>query len=277
MFINFMFIPANNIKYIKKSETLANLDNRIFDLEDSILESEFDKAISNISDIKIRDTDWIRLPIEKYYQHEILKGLVDSGINNFVIPKFEGFNDFRRIQTQLLKVNKKIKTILLIENASSYIDMEKILKEYSQHIYGISLGIHDFSFNTGVKNDYKTLKNIRLNIMLLAKTYSVIPIDIVSIYLTDKKKLVKEIIDGFNIGYRAKLLIHPKQLEVLKRTEFYSSNEIDEFKRIVKWYHNKEDQRNAILVDNGRIYEKMHINEIEKVIKWGEEFYESNR
>ena len=209
MFSSFLFIPLNKEKYIKKSESLSNLDNRIFDLEDSILSIDFNKALNNIYTVQLRKTDWIRLPKEKYNDHEIIQKLKEIGINNFVIPKFEGFDEFKSIYTELTKIYKEPRMILLIENSNSYIDLEMILKEYNQNIHGVSLGIHDFCFNTGIYNDYKILKDIRLNIMLLANSYSVVPIDVTSIYLTDERKLVEEIIDGFNIGYRAKLLIHP--------------------------------------------------------------------
>lgn len=276
MFESYMFVPANKKKFIEKSETLIDLGNRIFDLEDSVFETEFDEAIANLSSVKITKSDWVRIPIGKPYQIEMIEKINKLGINNYVIPKFEGYIDFTRVYLDIIDINKKARMILLIENAKSYIELEKILKEFRESIHGVSLGIHDFTFETGMRNDYKLLKNIRINIMLLGKAYSITPIDVVSIHLKDNQKLIEEILDGFNLGYRSKLLIHPSQLEILNKTEFYSLDEIKEFNEVLKYYNKNIHGKEALFSFNGRVYEKMHIEEIKGIIGWGRKFHETD-
>ncbi|MCK9217048.1 MAG: aldolase/citrate lyase family protein [Firmicutes bacterium] len=273
MIESYMFIPANKKKYIIKSETLADLKNRIFDLEDSIMQKEFEKSLAIISEFNIMETDWIRMPAEYFYRTDILKRVNKIGINRFVIPKFNGYTQLNEIVKSIINVNSKAKFILLIENAISYVEIERIIKEYNHIIHGISLGIHDFTYNTGMLNDYKTLRNIRTNIMLLSKAYSIKPIDIASMNLTEEQDLKDEVIDGYNIGYRAKLLIHPNQLEIINKIEFYSLKEIEDLKSILEYYYESVKGKNALFSYKGRVYEKMHIEEMKNIIEWGKNYY----
>lgn len=277
MFESYLFIPANKKKFIDKSSRLVNLDYRIFDLEDSVVKKDLILAIDNLRRTKIFNSDWVRIPIGKTGTDQIIRVVHELGFNNYVIPKFEGYKDFENIYNDIYSVNKQTRLILLLENPKAYLDLEKILAAFSSSIYGVSLGIHDFTYETGMKNDYKLLRNIRTNIMLTAKAYSVIPLDVASMFYKDKKWLEEEILDGFNLGYRGKLFIHPYQLEVLRSVEFYTKSQIEEYERVIKYFTENIQYEDIIFSFNGRVYEKMHIKEIIKVVEWGRTFYGTNR
>lgn len=273
MFKSYMFIPANKKRFIEKSSQLKDLNHRIFDLEDSVVEKDIKIALSNLQKIEILQNDWVRIRIGGSEQNDLINELNKLGFNNYMIPKFCGYEEFYRIFSDIKTINIDARFILLLENPRSYIELEKILIDFSSSIHGISLGIHDFTFITGMKNDYKTLRNIRVNIMIIAKAYSVIPIDVVSMYLKDKKLIEEEIIDGFNLGYRGKLLIHPNQLEVLNGVEFYSLSQVNEYKQIYNHYQEKVQKEDTVFSYNDRVYEKMHIEEIKKILEWESHYY----
>lgn len=275
MFKSYFFIPANKKRFLEKVEKMEGIDYRVFDLEDSILKSDLEKSIDLLLNVNVKKTDWLRIPLFKSSIRNILsKGI---GIDNYVIPKFKGYEDIRKIIEEFLSINPNAKFILLLENAKSYIELEKILLEFNKYIYGISLGIHDFTFETCMKNDYIFLRNIRMNIMILAKAYSVEPIDVVSMYLNNEKALKEEIFDGFKCGYRSKFLIHPFQLEVLKSIPFYTKEEVDEYQKVLSYYYEEIRGKEALFSFNNRVYEKVHIEEIKKIVKWGSEYYGANR
>lgn len=273
MFESYMFIPAHKKKFIDKSLQLENLDYRIFDLEDSVAEEDLEIALENLSATEILQSDWIRIPIGRSRQAKLISEIYKLGLNNYVIPKFTGYEEFISIFSDIVSINKKAKLILLLENPKAYLDLQKILNEFSLSIYGISLGIHDFTFKSGMKNDYKLLRNIRINIMLIAKAYSVKPLDIVSMHLKDRRWLEEEILDGFECGYRGKLLIHPYQLEVLNSVEFYTLEQIKEYEKVLKHFKENIQEEDVVFSYNDRVYEKMHIEEIKKIIEWGKNFY----
>jgi len=277
MIKNYFFVPANKTRFLEKIPTLTDIDYCVFDLEDSVLSSDIQNAFELLSNFKMKNTDWLRIPLIKSEIKAITLKSMQIGLNNYVIPKFNGFDELRKIIQAIQSVNSKAKFILLIENAKSYIELERILVEFNECIHGVSLGIHDFSFSTGLKNDFVFLRNIRMKLMLLAKAYSVEPIDIVSTNLNNEEDLRDEVLDGLKTGYRSKFLIHPFQLAALKAVPYYEKEEIDSYKKILKYYFDYIDGKEALFTYNGRIYEKMHIEEIKKIVKWGDEFYESTR
>lgn len=268
-----MFIPANKKKFIDKSLQIKKLDHRIFDLEDSVAEKDIKNAIKNLGSIEIINSDWIRIPISRDGQVELIKEIQKLGFNNYVIPKYVGHEEFKSIFRDVTSINKHAKFILLLENPKAYLDLERTLNEFSASVYGVSLGIHDFTFESGMKNDYKLLRNIRINIMMIAKAHSVKPLDVVSIHLKDKEWLEEEILDGFESGYRGKLLIHPYQLEVLNNFEFYKLEQVKEYKKVLKHFKENVQEEDVVFSFNDRVYEKMHIEEIKKIVEWGISFY----
>lgn len=273
MFESYLFIPANKKKFIDKSLKLEDLDHRIFDLEDSVAEKDMEIAIDNLKSIVILKSDWVRIPVDRIEQAELINEIHELGFSNYVIPKYAGYEEFKSIFIDITSINKQAKFILLLENPKAYLDLERTLKDFSSFIYGVSLGIHDFAFETGMKNDYKFFRDIRIKIMLIAKAYSVKPLDVVSMHLTDKKWLEEEILDGFKSGYRAKLFIHPYQLEVLKKVKFYTLEEVKEYEKVLNYFKENVKEKDAVFSFNGRVYEKMHIEEIIKIVEWGTSFY----
>lgn len=274
MYTNYFFIPTSKYKYIKKSEKIENIDNRIFDFEDSILDSEIVNSINLLSNVIKRDNDWIRLTIVNY---ELFKNLftkcLGMGYKNFIIPKFSGVDDLSSYIDPILGLNKKAKFILLIENANALTELEIILRKYKFCIQSIGLGIHDFYSDMGMMHDESILKYLRVNLIILAKAYNIEPIDIVSMNISNIDSLKEEIFDGFKCGYRAKFLIHPFQVEVLKSFKFYTYDEVLHCKTILDYYNAEVKGKNAAFSYEGKVYEKMHLKDIGKIIDWGKIYY----
>ncbi|WLR50657.1 aldolase/citrate lyase family protein [Bacillus tianshenii] len=276
MFKSYLFIPANKQRFIEKAAKIPQVDYRVFDLEDSVLASNIEQSLRLLSEIEIKETDWLRIPLLESGIRQVILSSSRIGISQYVIPKFAGFQEIEGIIEEILTINRDAKVLLLLENARSYIELEKILAAFSQSIHGVSLGLHDFAYDTGMKNDYKLLRHIRMNIMLLARAYGVEPIDVVSTHLRNEKLLTEEIFDGFEMGYRAKFLIHPFQLEVLKSVSFYTEEEVNEYKKVLQYYEENIRGKEALFSYNDRVYEKMHLEEIKRIVRWGKTLYGTN-
>ncbi len=113
--------------------------------------------------------------------------------------------------------------------------------------------------------------------MIMAKAYGVVPIDVVPANVKDKEKLIKEIVNGFELGYSEKMFIHPEQLDVLEDIEYYSIDIVDECRKVMLYFEENNKMENEILLLNGRIYEEMHIKKMRKILSWGEMYYGTNR
>lgn len=102
-------------------------------------------------------------------------------------------------------------------------------------------------------------------------------IDVATMNISDIKKFNDEILEGFKCGYRAKFILHPKQLEALNKIQFYTEDEIANYSDILSYYEKEIMGKEALFSYKGKIYEKMHIEHIKEIVKWGNEFYGANR
>lgn len=277
MFSNYFFVPASKERLIKKSEEIKGIDNRIFDFEDSVLSADIESSLKLLEHVEKRETDWIRIPLLEDVFDKILWTTIKMGYNNFIIPKFQSCEELDKYISEILSANENSKFILLIENPHVLVELEKILMKFEKYIHGVGLGSHDFSVKTGIKNDLEILRNIRLNILILAKAYNVEAIDVASMNISNESDFKEEIVDGFNCGYRSKFLLHPFQLQVLNSFAFYTRDEIENYAKILKYYKNDVEGQDALFSYEGKVYEKMHIKQLKKIVNWGRNFYGADR
>lgn len=273
MFSTYFFVPANKLKFLIKSQELKGIDYRIFDFEDSITEGEIDSSLDLLSNISPKETDWIRIPFNIKLANKIIKITSKLKYNNYVIPKFNGYEELKSFLESVEKFNSQTKYILLVENPKSLLDLENIIKVYKDQIRGVGLGIHDFCSITEIENNNDLLRQIRLNTLIICKAYEIEAIDVVSTNIANIEEFNNEILDGFRCGYRSKFILHPNQLEALNKFQFYTKDKINRCLEILSYFEEEIKGKSALFTYEGKVYEKMHIEQMKKIAKWGEKYY----
>lgn len=270
--LSYFFIPANRLSKIKEIKSLS-VDNIIIDLEDSVKLSFCNTLIDEIISSYIDRTLFIRVPLYTL-SNELDLGfyirLKEAGFNNFVFPKIKDNVDFEIIASQ---ISHEQQIIILIENPLMLIKLHTILEKFHVKINGVALGSHDFMSSINAKHIHQNLEYYRNFVLLLAKAYNLHALDIASMELEDSEKLKKEIIDGFNKGFDAKLYIHPWQIKVKDEVEFYKLSDLQWANKIYKEYlkANSFEEFEPIIVD-GHIIEKPHLKKVFAIIKYFENY-----
>ncbi|WP_281863130.1 aldolase/citrate lyase family protein [Planomicrobium okeanokoites] len=272
MFESFIFIPASEKKFISKSENFEVEISRIFDFEDSINEYEVDDSLKNLVKINFRANDWIRLPFDIEQARIIVEDIVN--ISNFIIPKFKNSAELILFINMIKENQHNPKLILLIENAHAYNNINEILKQVKTYIYGVGLGSHDFAFETGIKNNSEYLRSIRINLLIIAKSHQIKPIDFVSRSIDNESEFIADLLEGFNCGYRSKFMINPKQITLTNKHPFFTKQEIEFFREVLNFYNVELQSKSAVFKYKGVLYEKMHLKSFNKFLQWGDKFYE---
>jgi len=87
--------------------------------------------------------------------------------------------------------------------------------------------------------------------------------------LNDMASFENEILDGFQKGYDAKLIIHPKQQQFINEIQFYSIEDFDWAKKVLNALSmiNGIENFNPVVI-NGSIVERPHLKRAEKIINW---------
>jgi citrate lyase subunit beta/citryl-CoA lyase len=277
MLINsYFFVPANKEKFIKKSTELQNIGCRIFDMEDSVSENEISVAFKNLTKYQVLDSDWVRLPLDSNFIDRAER-IIELGISKFVLPKTTSIKEFNSILEQLIGLNKQVQIIILIETAHIYFRLEDLLQKWHENIYGFGLGSHDFVASTKLVHSDEVLMPLRLNLSLLASMYNLKAIDIASMNFSNKEEFEHEIKSAFDLGYRAKFILHPTQLEYLNQYRFFTEQEFDDAREILSIFEKNLENDEVIATYKGKIYEKPHLDQLTEKVEWGNKFYGSNR
>ena len=158
--------------------------------------------------------------------------------------------------------------ILLIENPLCLMNLKEIVTSKIINITGITLGSHDYTNVVGMKHTSHYLSFARNYVLNVAKAYDLIAIDIASMNISDEEGFSNECLDAFNMGYDAKFVLHPQQLEVLKKTEYFYQEEVKNALEIYEEIKTMDLDKFSVIKVNGKLYERPHLKRIMKIVEW---------
>lgn len=259
----YFFIPAFNEKYISNKDNL-NSDYFVFDLEDSVKGDYFEKSVNNILNIKFKNNYFVRLKIFYNSKDDYINGLRKNKINNFILPKIENLDQL----TYISEIINNDSCIVLFESPLGILNAEKIIESKILNISGIGFGSHDYCNHLGMKYNFNNLYYTRFKLLNIAKAFDIKVIDVVNINLFEKEEFVKEVKDGFYLGFDGKFLIHPNQIHYFDEIEFFSKEETETAKYLVKEYNLLENYEIGVIKYKDKIYEKPHIKNLIKIYNW---------
>ncbi len=241
-----LFTPGNNMRMMYKLMYGVYPDAVILDLEDSVPSPEKDTARIFIRDMvpklsKYGHNVFVRINIEEYDKD--LEYAVVNGLRGIVIPKSEDPNQIKNIdkivgeREDSLGIRKgEVGFILLIETPKGVVNIRDIVTS-SNRIIGLALGAEDLTYSMGISRP--TDRNIafpRAYLPLVAHAYGILPIDKVYTDIDDLDGLYKETSEAKELGYRGKLIIHPRQIDVVNQVLKPSNEEINWANKVVEAY-----------------------------------------
>ncbi len=256
------FVPANNKKFLNNIKKL-NADFFVIDLEDSILEKEYEQCIKNIKDFfnnnVIDEEIYIRIDPNHYKkqvedtQNLNIKGYMISKAKNALITQYINDVDFN------------FKLIPLIESIEGLMNIEKII-ETSKNVLGIGLGGEDYCLDFECERTSKNLYYPRIKILNYSKLNKLLSFDTIYPYYKNLQGFEDELKENISMGFSGKMLIHPEQLAFFNDVK---REKLLEMKRIIELFEENSKKGNSILKYNGRIYERTHIKKYKEIVKRG--------
>jgi len=271
MLRTYFFVPASKPRFIEKMPTIA-ADTFVFDFEDAIAESENEVAFENIKKVDNVEQYWVR-PRLFDHNEEInnsqLKRLFNLGFKHYVLPKISTHEELQNVYNIFDYYDTTdIQWILLIESPLSLINIPHFFSEPKFPIKGIALGAQDYVAKTNMFYTNEEISWARKVVLNAAYAYNVEAIDFASMNIGDIKEFESEVLTGFKMGYTAKIIVHPNQLQVVKNIEYYSQAEIERAVKISKQIDFSQLDDFSIVVVDGKLYEKAHLKRIERIIEY---------
>lgn len=266
---SYFFIPSDKPRFLIKIPFLK-ANEFVIDFEDSVPQSYSSFSISSLKKDMI--DFFVRIPIEILKQGERLLELYNFGIRKLVIPKYTSISELELMFSCI--ENKKLtalELILLVENPTALLGLRE-LSNFSllKNVRGIGLGSHDYAASMGMRHTDENLSFARYQILNYCKALNLEAIDTASMNISDEANYQSELKKSSIMGFDAKFLIHPFQLNTINTFDFYSKEEVDFAHKVLDAISNKDFFNIGILRIDGQVIEKPHIPFFEKVVDWYE-------
>ncbi|MBN3722685.1 HpcH/HpaI aldolase/citrate lyase family protein [Burkholderia sp. Ac-20379] len=241
---SYLFVPGNKPERFDKALG-SGADAVIIDLEDAVAPSEKLAAREAIAQwvsrkhpvlirINARTTPW--------FEADAALGALD-GVAGIVIPKAESAED---VCATVAIARRRLPIYPLIESGLGMWNALEIAK--APYVKRLMFGTLDFIADMGMTDDGLPLNHHRANLALISRVAGIeSPIDGVTPDIQDDERIEREAFNGKQLGFGAKLCIHPRQIEFVHRCFRPGEAEVRWAKRVVAAMH--ESDGGVVTVD----------------------------
>lgn len=251
-----LFVPAK-AKMLDKI-AISTADAWIIDLEDSIAHDEKDVALSaavNFLRVSHRAEDCF-VRIDREFMAEEVNALQGLKLRGFMVPKVEDCDFIDGFKGAF----EGRENIALIETPRGLVEINSIAN--NKHIAALAFGAEDYTAAVNMQNTDGNLTALKSRIIMYAKAYGKDAYDTPSFGINDVVKADAEAQRSADLGFDGKMAIHPKLISGINRA--FKMHDIERMRQIVFSY---EKRGEAVLVLDGNVYEKMHIDRFRRIIR----------
>jgi len=245
---SYLFVPGNRPDRFAKAAS-SGADQIILDLEDAIGPHEKDMARQNVVHwfqqgrtgvvrINGSDTPW---------SDADLAAMADCPGAQIMAPKAAP-----QSLLQIASLLPERGIIALIESVAGLVKIHEVAA--STNIIRLAFGNLDFGTDARIPGTGPTLDSARFQIAIASRHANLPPpIDGVTVELKNSKILTEDIMRGRNIGFSAKLCIHPSEIAQVNEGFSPSNKEINWAQGIVKAI---ADSAGAVVQVDGKMVDK---------------------
>lgn len=268
-----LFVPGSHVRAVEKAKKLA-ADVIIFDLEDGVA-----AAAKAEARVRVREA----LAGRKAYGHRELlvrinplsgaEGLEDfsllagSGMDGLMLPKVESARQVDHAASLLsahgyghVPVWANVETPCGILHAG----------EIAAHPACAALAAGTNDLRAGLKlphgNDRRPLLYALQALLCAARAYGKPAFDGTYITFGGPEGLEAECLEGKNLGFDGKTLVHPEQIAVANEVFSPSEEEVADARAVIHHYEEILAKRHAVGILDGQMVEALHVTRAREVL-----------
>ena len=268
-----LYMPGANTRALEKAKALA-ADSLILDLEDAVAPDAKVTARQNI--LAALETGFgyreavVRINgLNTPWGLDDLKAFANSKADAIVLPKVESASQVQEV-AKILKESKARPDLTIwamIETPKAIFKLEEIASSHSL-LEALVLGTSDLVKDLHARhtpNRVETQTALSLSI-LAARAFGLCVLDGVHLSLDDETGLRQSCIQGRDMGFDGKTLIHPSQIALANEYFGPSPQEIAEAQERIMAYEEAIKSGAGIAVLNGKLIEELHIQDAKRIL-----------
>ena len=238
----FLYVPGSDLHKIEKAAGLG-ADCVVLDLEDGVAEASKSAARQTIA-AALREIDFGTservVRVNSYpsgHCEDDLAAVLPAQPDAILLPKVDTVEQIRQMNETLCRAEQSadqpqgsIALLAIIESALGMVNLESICRssENIPRLQGLIFGAEDFTADMGAVRTPAALELLyaRSRLVMYASAFGLQAIDLVTVNYKDMEVLEREALQGAQLGYSGKQLIHPLQVQPVQRIFTPSKQEV---------------------------------------------------
>lgn len=276
-----LFMPGDERRKIEKAAAIG-VDALVMDLEDGVAINNKEAARATVV-AALREIDFGRAeklirvnpPTSAFYVDDI-EHTVAARPEGYVLPKVEHGRQVQEISARLAAAEHKhgwpagsLTLLAIVETAMGIVNLREIVAS-DPRLSALIFGAEDLVGSMGAIRtpDGWEVFYARSKVVLHAKAFGMQAIDtpFVSLAEADTSNLIAETEQALYMGYDGKLAIHPKQVEIIQGVFTPTAEQVQNAKRLVEAYAQRQQDGVGVLVLDGRMIDMPMVRAAERVL-----------
>ena len=265
-----LYMPGSNARALEKAKTLP-ADGVILDLEDAVAPDAKEAARKQVAEaVKAggfgnREV-FIRVNgIDTQWHAEDLHAAAHAAPDAILIPKVSRSQQLEMIGRRLLDMGTAHKTRIwaMIETPFAILNIADIAaaaRDSETRLSGFVLGTNDLAKETGARivPGRAPMTPWLMTCMAAARAFGVSILDGVYNDIGNAEGFRQECLEGRDLGFDGKTLIHPNQIEPCNDAFSPDVEEIAQARKIIAAFDLPENRDKGAISLDGRMVERMH-------------------
>ena len=273
-----LYMPGSNPRALEKARTLP-ADALIFDLEDAVA-----------PDAKAGAREVIAKAVQEggYGQRELivrvngqgspwgaddLKAVAALPVDGVLLPKVESAETIRQAEAALVKAGAgdRLGIWCMMETPLGILHAEEIAGA-SARVAGLVMGTSDL-----VKDLHAAHTALRLPVitslglcLLAARAFNLAILDGVHLDLNDDEGFAASCLQGRELGFDGKTLIHPKTIAAANEAYAPSAEDVAWSRRIIAAFDEAKAAGKGVVLVEGKLVENLHVEEARRQVALAE-------
>ena len=268
-----LYMPGANTRALEKAKSLP-ADSLILDLEDAVAPDAKAQARENIRAALVTGFGHreavVRINgLNTQWGLDDLRAFADTKADAILLPKVESASQIREVASLLKQFNpaSAMKIWAMIETPLAIFKLPEIASSHPM-LEALVLGTSDLVKDLHARhtpNRVESQTALSLSV-LAARAHQLCVLDGVHLSLDDEGGLRQSCIQGRDMGFDGKTLIHPSQIALANQIFGPSLEEIDEARQRITAYEAAISSGAGIAVLNGKLVEELHIQDAKRIL-----------
>ena len=268
-----LYMPGANTRALEKAKSLP-ADSLILDLEDAVAPEAKAQARENIrtalaTGFGHREAVVRINGLNTQWGLDDLKAFADTRADAILLPKVESASQIQKVASLLKQFNpaNTMKIWAMIETPLAIFHLPEIASSHPM-LEALVLGTSDLVKDLHARHTpsrVETQTALSLSV-LAARAHQLCVLDGVHLTLEDEEGLKQSCVQGRDMGFDGKTLIHPSQIAFANEIFGPSSEEIEEAKQRINAYDAAISSGAGIVLLNGKLVEELHIQDAKRIL-----------